>query len=875
MKRLMLFSLVLIISLVLAAVTPGLVYAEGDIPEAPPPEPVVEETAPEDAATAVEVLAEAGAVIADPGGEVVPLASQAALDVVCDPDPWFYCSVGCVGGKSPVYGTFFEALNNWTPKKGYGYLYVQGSVVPYNIGPNTIYGGGTGNPFSTMTGIVWDKTGIKPVINGTIELYGFTKGFTMQGLTITANSGDPAIDIHDTFGTIKLVDVSVINTGDTGIEIAVHKGPVIITNVNVKDSLLHGLYIDNKFSDGTKYVNVGNVTITNSSFIRNGGPGILGNHTGLTIFSSGSILLNGVTAFGNEGDGADLINYGVNPLVIRNSVFSNNQANPDASYYGFGIYTYNAVASLAAITLDNVILAGNEADGALLRTGGNIILNKVYATSNTQHGVYISGNYDADSVGAKNVIVTNSTFIGNTDNNLEIHASGGVKIANLYSTASVTGSGLFVNNNSYGTIRAPVSVLGAVLSKNSSSGGYIGSLGTITLAGISALANGSYGMYLDNQWLDVTSGIIVSGTLGMNRFNDNSGARGFSASTYGNASISSVQANGNNAGGVFVAGYGVNSNVSLVNVEASGNKNSAFVGVSVSTSGSVMLNKVTALMNAGQGINIYNAGAAYSRPVQIISSTASENGKEGIYVRSAGAITLSGVTASGNTYNGADLLNSLLSIPATQVPQGITVSRSTFDQNGDRGLTIDTLRKVTLTSINASENSSQGVYVTNFSSTVGSAIVVSGTNRFNHNGRSGPYHGILLDSKGPVTISGITAAWNTFDGLYVSTFASVTASNIQLIGNSYNGAEIYGSGLVTLAGITALQNGTSTNNSGVYISCGFGKVRINSGLILGNGAYGLRINVATPATDAYVAPGVVVFGNDVVAPYEGLQVYIH
>jgi len=322
-----------------------------------------------------------------------------------------------------------------------------------------------------------------------------------------------------------------------------------------------------------------------------------------------------------------------------------------------------------------------------------------------------------------------------------------------------------------------------------------------------------------------------------------------------------------------------------MNVEASGNKGTGAedAGISITAKGSVLLNKVTAGYNAGNGIYIKNEAGTYSRPVTISNSSANYNGytgatdnnKKGIYVLSAGQITLSGVTASGNSHTGTYLENTTLTYPATQVYQGVTVLKSTFDNNDACGLDIRTRRKITLTSINASENSYRGVSAYNNFSEVHSAIVVNGTNRINHNGRSGSYHGIGLESSGPVTISGITAAWNTVNGLYIYTTASVIGSNIQVIGNSGYGVEIDSSGLVTLTGITALQNGTTSNYSGVYVYNPAGKVRVNSGLIMGNGAYGLRIHVAIPATDAYVAPGVVVFGNDVVAPYEAMQILIY
>ena len=782
--------------------------------------------------------------------------------------------MGCVGGKSPVYGTFSAAFSNWAGLKGYGFLYVQGSAVPYTINDVSLFGG-IGSPFNTMTGIVWDKTGIKPVLNGTINLSGFTKGFTMQGLTITANSLNPAINIHNTTGTIKLVDVSVTNAGGNGISIS-NKGPVSLNLVNANGNSSYGAYIENAYFDGAKYGNTGNVTITNSAFLRNG---ISGNTFGFVIYSAGSILLNGVTAAGNTGDGADIYNYGTQPLIIRNSVFSNNKDAPETPNWGYGIYNANLNGNVYAITLDNVTLAGNGYDGAILRTGGNITLNKVYAVNNDRYGVYISGSYGTDTVGAKNVTVFNSSFISNQQNNLEIHASGAVKITNLYSTGSVAGLGLFVNNQFYTTIPVPVTVLGAVLSKNiGGSGGNIYSLGTVTLAGITALENKEYGMAVTNK-LDIATGsIIVSGSLGLNRFNGNEGPAGLLASSYRNVALSSVQANGNGGGGVTIDGMGSSGNVTLVNVEASGNRGLGFNSVEINTWGAVLLNKVVVSDNAWRGISIDNDSAVYSRPVTVINSTASGNEKQGLYINSVGAITLSGVTASMNKLAGAELNNSVVLDP--DVAPGITVSRSTFDQNGERGLSIYTLRKVTLTSINASENSTYGVYAYNYDSTKGSAIVVSGTNRINHNGRSGPYHGIRLESVGPVTVSGITAAWNPVDGVYVYTASSVTASNIQVIGNSFIGAEFYGNGLMTLTGITALQNGTNLNYSGVYVNNSTGKVRVNSGLILGNGAYGLWINVAG-ATEAerkmnyYIAPGVVVFGNDVKDPYEGLQIYIN
>jgi hypothetical protein len=92
--------LVVILSLAVAAFSPTLVHAEGDVPEVTPPlEPAITQPEPpaETPVTAiVQALAEAGAQLVGEDG-AIPLASQSALTILCDPDPWFYGA--CPGGK--------------------------------------------------------------------------------------------------------------------------------------------------------------------------------------------------------------------------------------------------------------------------------------------------------------------------------------------------------------------------------------------------------------------------------------------------------------------------------------------------------------------------------------------------------------------------------------------------------------------------------------------------------------------------------------------------------------------------------------------------------------------------------------------------------
>ena len=115
------FSVLVLVSLALGALTPGVVYAEGEVPEAPPvEEPPLEEPGTEEAASAVEALAESGTVIVQDGA-TLPLASQAALDAVCEPDPWFYCTKPgalCVAARAIISLILFQRLLTGCPWAG-------------------------------------------------------------------------------------------------------------------------------------------------------------------------------------------------------------------------------------------------------------------------------------------------------------------------------------------------------------------------------------------------------------------------------------------------------------------------------------------------------------------------------------------------------------------------------------------------------------------------------------------------------------------------------------------------------------------------------------------------------------------------------------
>ncbi len=644
-----------------------------------------------------------------------------------------------------------------------------------------------------------------------------------------------------------------------------NKGSIILNQVNAANNRTSGAYLENVYWNGIKNVSSGNITILNSAFMNNGLPGV-SNEVGLSFYTYGNVLLNGVVVFGNNGNGAEISSHG-KTLSIKNSVFSNNTANPDSSTDGYGIYVWSS--NTANITLENVTLDGNEADGAFLTTMGNILLKKVYAANNGSQGVLISDFYSTEGSGAKNVTILESTFSENKQNNLEIRASGAVKIVNLLSTFSLFSNGLVVNNV-YALNSPPVTILGAVFYGNSFRGGLVISKGAITVSGITATGNGGSGLYLDNHETGATGNVTVLGSLGLNQLNGNPGGSGIYVETNKNVNLASIQANGNGLYGVAVGGYGDKSNVKLVNVEASANTSIASSGVYIGASGAVTLSKVFASENGGEGIYIDNSWAPIARMVKISGSFANGNEKDGVTVFSAGAIILSGVTASGNTQNGAYLENNMISSP-TQIPQGITVVKSIFDRNHWFGMALASQRKITLTSIQAFGNIYSGVDASNNSSTISSAIMVTGVNRFNSNG----YNGLNLTSSGTINISGVAAMGNGRNGVSATTSMGVIVKNSRLEGNGWSGVKLTTQATTNLSGLTVHQNGFGGfDDPGIFIYS-TGIVIVSSSIILANSGWGLYVDVNNPATDCKITSNVIVIGNDAGVNFDDGNIWVH
>ncbi|MEN6524049.1 MAG: right-handed parallel beta-helix repeat-containing protein [Anaerolineaceae bacterium] len=856
-KHLSLSSLLpvaVLIALIMAAINPAVVFAEGEAPETAPEETPPTETLMQgnEVQDVVGQLADNQAAIVDQNGSAIPLASQTALDALTDPDPWFYCSILCIGGRSPFYGSIKDALDEWYMRNGTGMIYLEGG---FNQTENVILSGIT-DGLASLRGIVWDTTtaGAKPVLTGTIIIENFLTGFKIDGVTVIANS-EYGISMQNNAGAIVLNNVDVKNSSGDGIRVVSHWGTISLNQVN-SSNYGNGALLNNCNWNGTACTFTAGITVTNSKFIGNGENGVkLGD--GLDVFSKGTILINGVSSYGNNGEGLGILAFG-NTATIKNSVFSNNVYDPDRNAFGHGIYVYPE--SKANLNLDNVYLVNNTTRGAIISTLGNVILRNVVVIGNGQEGIIITKDSSTYDNGAKKVTVIGSNFKDNGQTNLDIYASGSVIITNLISTRSVNGSGLQVNNTGALT-PLPVSLSKVVLTGNKDKGGIIFSRGTITVNGITASQNVGAGLYLDNSFTGATGNIIMLGTLGANQINNNNS--GLNIFSDRNITISFLQANENGFEGIYIEGKGPSSNVILTGVESSYND---ALGVSIPTTGTVTINKVTASHNGDVGMFIGNDSATTAKSVLISNSTFNDNTAENAYglaINSVGFISLNNVNASGNNSYGVYLYNAQTTLP-TQVLQAVTVINSTFDNsiNGD-GLFIQSQRKITLSNINASGNANAGVVADNTFSTISSPIVISGVNRISYNGANG----IFLVSNGPLTASGINAIGNLLNEVISDSLVTIT--NSQFSANGLLGMNITANGNTVLRGVTAVHNGTNNgSSSGIVVDLASGRLYIYTSVLMANSGFGLYAYVVNPSTDVYLAPTNIILGNDAKDPYD-------
>ncbi len=813
--------LVVILSLAIAAFSPTLVQAEGDVPETTPPvaptEPQPGASAETPVETIVQVLADNGAQLAGEDG-AIPLASQSALTILCDADPWFYC-LNCTGGQSPAYPTIAEAVFNWVNLKGVGMIYLEGN----HTYPEAVDLDGTAAGFSTLKGIVWDNSGTtKPVIADTVSIYGFAGGFTLQGIQILTNTTYYGLDIYDNKGLLKLVDLAVTNTGGSGGYID-HKGSVEMLRVDVSHNYEDGLTLNTcGWSDWDECSISGTLKLTDSSFSYNGNSAE--NLWGLWINTRNPITINGFSAIGNKGDGLDIEAYG-GAVIIKNAVFKDTTLPVADPAYGFGLWVYEE--SFSNITLENVVATANANDGLYIGTSGVVTIKNVTSFSNAENGLRIAGDISGLTPSARSVAITNSRFFDNDKDNLFVSALGPITLTGVSALHSNNEGGAYLDNST-SIIPTPVTITSSSFSDNQGAGLKVLSKGNITLNTITASRNNSHGVFLDNfTFTGATGGITMLASFGVNTIQSNGTVDedGLQINTTRNIILNKLNVSSSTGDGINIENAGLTTNLLLNDVSSWGNDG---WGIAAEVGGTITWNRGGAWDNGqdpaqfGGGAELRNYSSGLPKNITLKDVVFDNNlGADGLSLDSLGSITLTNISASGNTAGAGIYFEAPIGkggnfIILRTKPEGY----NTINGNGLEGLFVFTRGSITLNRVQVNDNFSQNAYLDTcqgLGACQGAgAVIIKGTSSFpvQFNG-SKSNEGMFINAAGNITLSGIQVNQNNLHGLdAISVNGSVSVLGT---GNQFNqnGQDLAGQGggvIISAKGNITLMNFTAEEN---------------------------------------------------------------
>ncbi len=639
---------------------------------------------------------------------------------------------------------------------------------------------------------------------------------TLNNIIATGNSGSGASLVNNTNAAvpngITLTGTNLFNDNTAvGLNVTTF-GPIKVSNIYANSNGSAGAQVINDSSNTLQPV-----TFTGSNEFKYNGS------AGLGVFSKGQITLNNISANSNGG--------------------------PAGAY----LVTMNGTSASGVTITGTNSFNLNAVNGLEIQTKGTVLLNAITANGNSGIGTYI---VNGNGASLKNVTITGfNSFSSNADDGLRIVSSGIITLNNITASfnnlGGTNGDGVYLDNTLSGVSvpKAVVLVGTNEFNANDGYGLYISTFGAVTTNNITANENGQgasgYGVYVENSNATLPQTVTLNGT---NKFNDNANY-GLFVNSKGAIRTNAVTANGNGANGVFLQNNGgtATSSVTMTGVnEISGN---TLTNLSISSSGAVLLNSITANSSVNDnGADIFNTAATSAAVTLTGINSFSSNSDNGLMISSDGAITISNLTASNNGPNGS--FGAWLSNPTSPTKAGVTLTGvNSFVSNsgaGVAGLMIDSLGNVVISSVTASFNGGKGVVINNssFAGAIGS-VTLSGTNVFKSNGDSN----LQITSKGVVSLSNITStgSQNSGNGASIDNTVlspllpkTVTLSGTNVFsGNSGVGLAVLSTGLITLNNVTAesnglqgtyLSNSTATTPAGVTLT-GTNKFNSNSGSV--------------------------------------------
>jgi hypothetical protein len=841
-------------------------------------QPPAEEPAIADLAPVLDAIADAGLTLVDGSGEPLTLANEKADQTLTAPDPWF--KVGTIyyhflltpelldPGCDDLYPSDPFCFESLTPiQDAINYISVHGTIpsdgfihVEEGEYPDQrVEIDGTNTNLAKLKGIVGhvDPDTLTPdaYISYTdgdwgsyIYVHNKLNGFTLSGIMIYGASGNTdyrqgVVEFDNCSGALLLQDLVVYDDSSrgNGITIHNHNGSVTLTNVDSSNNVNGGgAFIDN--TAGTA-----GVTVTNSSFDGNDGSGSYASN-GIHISTFGAVNITAVTASRNTGNWDGLLVHNASSVTIKNSVINDNTD-------GFGLMVYNLTGS-GAISLQNLYIDHNKF-GLQLSTPGNITLTNVSANQNTGVAARLDTCWELSGacsfLGTGKVTITGGTFNDNLGfpgdmYTLQINARGAIALTNVSANKNGTISdmgGAYIDTH-FSQLVSPVTITNSTFNTNDA--GILRNLmvlakGAITLTSVQASFNPTGpGALLDNHY-GTTAGVTLKGsTSAWNKFNNNANGSGLVVRTNGAISLSYVESYINQGLGVDLDNYTGTGSVTFLQGFMTADYGD---GLKINTRGAVTLTSIDSeLSTTGRGVFVDNHDAPTAKPVIFTYGDTSYNHESGVFIRAKGAVTITGVSAIGNTPNGygIQIENNLTD------RFNVTLKDIHSKGNPQDGVKIDTNGIVLLTNVDGILNGHNGIFI--HSSITPQPVTINGMEVSQNS-----YSGLDLWANGVVSLSNITAESNQQFGIKIGdtpggfTPKSVTINHAEINSNgtipgNYDNLNILSGSFVTLSNINASHCGMGSCN-GVRLGSAFipipGVITINHSVFSDNRSNGVYI----------------------------------
>jgi hypothetical protein len=334
-------------------------------------------------------------VVLDENGDSVPLASEAAAEIVEVVDP-MWCPEGVLPGGAGCttnFASISALITNMVTTTG---NYAQNGVIyftanpgsgTFNLNPTTLHGGDfeTLNDFNLTLQGGWNGDSVAPSFSGQTNFGSspitigtsvnpWVGNITLNDITFTGAS-QTSLAVYTTSGNITLNNVDVNNqgNGNNTALLSSSSGNIIATN---------GTFDGNgtNSSGFSATTTTGSITISDSSFTENRVSS--GTRDGATL-SASTVTLTNVTATSNDGDGITINNASV--VTLNNVVAANNGTNPPGP-------------------------VPNDGSGILVNgpVGTNVFINGGNFSSNQEYGIEVG-----DPANTNIYVGSNPTCTGN------------------------------------------------------------------------------------------------------------------------------------------------------------------------------------------------------------------------------------------------------------------------------------------------------------------------------------------------------------------------------------------------------------------------------------------------------------------------------